>query len=319
MNQLTAPTEVGVHRRRPERPFCGRFSPQSGALPPLGFSGCDVRLGRWGEGLCVEKRAGAPYAARLERQIARQARARQTNALSFVRIPEIYGTQWTRGGGFAVRMEYLLFHDCLRAFETASRSQIDHMARLLISYVEANIAASPLRAVPPACFRDKLEQIEAALARIGQEAVYRDLIRSVRARLPTRQIKLPIGRAHGDLTLSNVMVASDGSEIGLLDFLDGYLESPIIDIAKLRQDTCFHWSLQIAEGPVDRARMVPVLRYMDSLLLAYFGRYEWVRRHLDLIQAINLLRIAPYVGTSQGARSGRVREFLLRAIGSLSS
>lgn len=316
MNQVIASTEVRIQgaERRP----CGPLPRHRGALPPLGFSGCDVRLGRWGEGLCVEKHAVAPYGARLERQVMRQARARWANNLPFVRIPAVYDTQWTGDGGFTARMEYLLFLDCLRSFATASRPQIDRMAQFLIGYVEANIAASPLREVPPARFCDKLDQIEAALARTGQESVYRASLRSVRARLPARALVLPVGRAHGDLTLSNVMVASDGSEIGLLDFLDGYLDSPLVDIAKLRQDTCFHWSLKIAERPVDRARIVPVLRYIDRVLLAHFGRYGWVRSHLDLIQAINLLRIAPYASARQGRRAARVRQLLLSALDGLS-
>lgn len=328
MNQVISPTGILVHTPGPFLPHGGPFAPHQGPLtahlphgelPPLGYSGCEVRLGNWGRGLCVEKRASGPYCARLDRQITRQAQARRANTLPFVRIPEVYDTQWTLDGGFMARMEYLLFPDCLRSFATVSRPQIDHTVQLLITYVEANIAASPLQEILRARFCDKLDQIEATLARTDQLTSYRGLIQSVRRRLPTRALVLPIGRAHGDLTLSNVMVSSDGSQLGLLDFLDGYLDSPLVDIAKLRQDTQFHWSLEIIEGPVDRPRVVPILRYMDRMLLAHFERYEWVRRHLDLIQAINLLRIAPYVSASPGPglRSRRARELLIHAITSL--
>ena len=214
MNQVIAPTEIVAHTPGRFSPHGGPFAPHQGPLtadlphgelPPLGYSGCEVRLGSWGRGLCVEKRAGGPYGARLDRQIIRQAQARRANTLPFVRIPEVYDTRWTLDGGFMARMEYLLFLDCLRAFATVSRPQIDHTVQLLITYIEANIAASPLQEVPRARFCDKLDQIEATLARTDQLTSFRGLIQSVRGHLPTRALVLPIGRAHGDLTLLSLV------------------------------------------------------------------------------------------------------------------
>lgn len=45
---------------------------------------------------------------------------------------------------------------------------------------------------------------------------------------------------HGDFTFENIIISND--EIYLIDFLDSFLESPIIDESKMMQDTYCFWS-----------------------------------------------------------------------------
>ena len=59
----------------------------------------------------------------------------------------------------------------------------------------------------------------------------------------SRAISIPIGFCHGDLTFSNIMFALDDNQVGLIDFLDSFIETPLIDLVKLRQDTHFHWTI----------------------------------------------------------------------------
>jgi hypothetical protein len=279
----------------------------------LGYSGCSLRVVRLGPRVCVEKHATGPNAARLQRQIDRQEEARRAARLPFVRIPELYSRSWNPDGSYSALMEYLSFSNCISFFATASRPQIDRTVAMLMAYVDANLATSPLQEVAISRFTDKLDGIEAALSGSGRLASYGRSLQAVRMRLRAPLV-LPLGRAHGDLTLSNVLIAADANQIGLLDFLDGYLDSPLVDIAKLRQDTCFHWSLCLSEGPVDRPRLEPILAYMDRVMLSHYGRHDWIR-HLDLIQAINLLRIVPYaLEPGSAARSHRVHAFLTHAL-----
>jgi hypothetical protein len=131
----------------------------------------------------------------------------------------------------------------------------------------------------------------------------------VRARVADlRGLRLPVGPTHGDLTLSNVMVASDLSCIGLFDFLDSYLDSPLVDIAKVRQDTQFGWSSLMSEAPLDQVRFKQIMRHTDGIIVDHFAKHDWFSRGIDVIQAINLLRISPY------AKSPATHEFVIEAL-----
>ena len=48
---------------------------------------------------------------------------------------------------------------------------------------------------------------------------------------------IPVGTCHGDLTFSNILF--NGNNYYLIDFLDSFIESPLLDIVKLRQDTAW--------------------------------------------------------------------------------
>lgn len=310
-NALPAP----VRGRQPDPAPLGLPGPQLEAQ--LGYSGCSLRVAKFGTQVCVEKRATGLNAARLQNQMQKQEHARRHNQLGFIRIPELYEQCWCDDGAYLVRMEYLSFSNCLGFFATASRPELDQTMALLVAYINANLADSPLQLLPTTHFTAKLDAIESALAAQGQLGRYRASLQRVRQRLQA-PLLLPVGHAHGDLTLSNLMVAFDASQIALIDFLDGYLESPLLDIAKLRQDTRFHWSLCLSGASFERARLEPVLAYMDRFLLTHFRHHDWMHQ-LDLIEAINLLRIVPYVSAEAAAsqRSQRVHNLLTHALATL--
>ena len=56
---------------------------------------------------------------------------------------------------------------------------------------------------------------------------------------------MPVGSCHGDLTFENIMV-KDG-ELYLIDFLDSFVDSSLIDKSKLMQDTFCAWSFREKE------------------------------------------------------------------------
>lgn len=275
-----------------------------------GHSGCLVEVVSTPDASWVDKAAPTPeYAERLRRQIRKQRDARSANRLSSVRIPEILSERDTADGGYSVRMEYLSLLNCLEFYSTASLDAIEGVARHLIAFVEANLAECSIKPVEATLLLDKLDEIKAhrGLSRNGE--AYGSLFASVRKRIgELRGFALPIGPTHGDLTLSNVMVASDLSHIGLFDFLDSYLESPLVDIAKVRQDTQFGWSSLMSQGPVDRVRFGQIMRHTDAIIVDHFRNYEWFCRGIDVIQAVNLLRIAPY------AKSESVHRFIISAL-----
>ena len=104
-----------------------------------------------------------------------------------------------------------------------------------------------------------------------------------------------MGFCHGDFTLSN-MVFSSG-RIYLVDFLDSFIESPLMDIVKLRQDTKFQWSLSIENDlkHYQTGKVRQVLNYFDRQIIRYFGEKPYFIAWYDFLEKINLLRIIPYL------------------------
>ena len=45
------------------------------------------------------------------------------------------------------------------------------------------------------------------------------------------EIEIPMGKCHGDLTFSNILF--NGNNYYLIDFLDSFIESPLLDLVKI--------------------------------------------------------------------------------------
>ena len=104
-------------------------------------------------------------------------------------------------------------------------------------------------------------------------------------------ICLKTGICHGDLTLSNVLFS--GSTYYLIDYLDSYIESPVMDVIKLRQDTLHKWILLKTNDDYDSMYINIVLDYLDKRIQEEFSNCDWYK-HYNILAAINMFRILPY-------------------------
>jgi hypothetical protein len=99
---------------------------------------------------------------------------------------------------------------------------------------------------------------------------------------------------HGDFTLSNMIYFN--SNIYLLDFLDSYINTPIIDIVKIKQDLYYHWSLNMLDKYNDteiyKIKQVSMFIW-DKISKNYIDLIE--TKDFKIIESINFLRIEPYI------------------------
>lgn len=105
---------------------------------------------------------------------------------------------------------------------------------------------------------------------------------------------LPIGYNHGDLTFSNMLFTKESNEIILIDFLDSFIDTPLLDIVKLRQDTYHKWLLQTIKYKVDNTRLLLVLDKLDTLIDKHYRSNHFYVQHYHMLSVLNLLRILPY-------------------------
>jgi hypothetical protein len=273
-----------------------------------GNSGCSVSLKSEQGRVVVEKTCSdSTYLHRLRLQIDKQRIAQESNPLPFIKIPIILSEK-TNENIYTATMEHLIFPDCMDFFSIASKQAIDQMVHLLIQYVEHNIQMSHSESLPSSLFIGKLEEVEANLGKTSFKSRYKKLINNAIKSLHSKQkMSIPIGPCHGDLTFSNIMIANDQKSLGFIDFLDSYLDSPLIDIAKLRQDSQFFWSYLMTES-IDKTRFLQIMKYIDKQIENRFKKEKWYKEELRLIQAINLLRIAPY------AKKESVHRFIINGL-----
>ncbi len=108
----------------------------------------------------------------------------------------------------------------------------------------------------------------------------------------TKNFTIPIGDCHGDFTLDNIIMGNDG-KFYLIDFLATYLETPLQDFVKLKQDTIYGWCVRKlsksdqtkASVFFDKIKALPILKKIEI---------EYTRE-VKILNLISLLRIAPYV------------------------
>ena len=104
---------------------------------------------------------------------------------------------------------------------------------------------------------------------------------------------VPRSSCHGDLTLENIIVTTN-NELYLIDFLDSFYDSWMIDIAKLLQDLELKWSYRFSED--DSNREIRLLIAKEALLnrIRVMDNGQEIIRNVYSILLLNILRILPY-------------------------
>lgn len=97
---------------------------------------------------------------------------------------------------------------------------------------------------------------------------------------------------HGDLTLENVLVCMDG--IYLIDFLDSFYDTWMIDAAKLLQDCECFWSYRRSEMSTNIKVRLLVFRDLCIKRIMEMKHGKELMETIYHILLLNLLRILPY-------------------------
>jgi hypothetical protein len=209
-------------------------------------------------------------------------------------------------------MEYLQMLDAIEFLERATPATIQKRFQIVFDFIHWELASVEWQEVPSDSFTEKLDNIRSHVPDHVWEQFYAGSTHALQQKL-SRPISLPIGQCHGDLTYSNIMFALDDNQVGLIDFLDSFIETPLIDLVKLRQDTRYHWTITRYPRLHDQGKIRLVNRWIDGLIEKMFEK--WINNSAFVcLEIINYLRIAPYVSATNehGYLSDVIKELSLQ-------
>ena len=289
-----------------------------------GHSGCHIEVVNEENGIYVYKSTSdSRFISRLSLQAQKQKAAANIEH-PHIRVPKIYEIQ-ENFGTTTIKMQYVYSKNFIEFFEQAGFEQIEYFIDALKSFIEYEISQCSLQKIPVKVFQNKFADIS---KRMACSPVYRGFcdinvektslkadIDNVLARCQCffdnmEDMTIPVGLCHGDLTFSNILF--NGNNYYLIDFLDSFIETPLQDIVKIRQDTAFGWSQLMYTKPYDDVRLSLIFNKIDYEINSYFAdKYQWYTDFYRPMQLMSILRILPY------AHDKKVILYILRVLNAL--
>lgn len=261
-----------------------------------GHSGCFLNIIKDNNKMLVEKGCVPDYVSRLKKQELKQHVAYKNIANGIYKNINVPKSTFVDG---KIIMDYIYSLSFIKFFEIASIYDIKNIVNILISFIDDELKNSKIQTIDKNIFYNKLTSILIAckkneLVDINKVTEYVNICKSKILEFDT--IILPIGSCHGDLTFSNILFSNN--DVYLIDFLDSFIETPLQDIVKLRQDTAYKWSLMMCNEQYNKSHIFTVLNYIDEQICSHFKKNIFYK-YYNILQYINILRILPYVKEQQ--------------------
>ena len=279
-----------------------------------GHSGCNIDIIEKDNKLYVKKSTVDPnYFKRLVKQGIKQEN--DTCLTDLITNPFITEIKTNDDSDECyILMDYIYANNFIDYFEKASPQDIDNFIDSFITYIHNEIDKCENKKISKNVFIDKFNSVAKNCEKndllkdnMRVKSILKDCEDAFN-KLPN-ELEMPIGICHGDLTFSNILFTSN--KIYFIDYLDSFIETPIQDIVKLRQDTKYFWSTMMYKKKYDIVRLNIIFNYIDNKISEHFENFEYYFRNYDRLQLMNILRILPYV------KEEKVRDFVLNILASL--
>ena len=244
----------------------------------LGLSGCKIE--KISDSVVRKTSKDQDYNNRLLKQINKQVEFSKTSNL--FSTPKVINV--CEGDLFHFDMEYSSGKNYSQFFDYCNMQEIKKFENTLSDYLIKNLSNSSVldESLAKKIITEKLKSLAVS-------SKYHILISYIIDNIDELRLdNIPNSFCHGDLSLSNILF--DKSFV-LIDFLDSFINTILVDIAKLKQDLHYHWCLKTQA--VQSTRIKIIFSYLWYNIDNNFSKYT----HSDafeLLDLINLLRIEPY-------------------------
>lgn len=247
-----------------------------------GHSGCVVTLEKQRNQVFVSKSAAdAMYNYRLKKQLKKQQHfVRAYN----VYTPEIFDCGY-KNNLFFFNMEYIQGKTLAEYTNDISISEIPNLITCLFNCLYFENSKIEPRANE--LFGKKIYDLHQQLCSFKYLQPAFSILESFDWSLVDKSF------CHGDLTLENILITHD-KKLYLIDFLDSFYNSWMIDIAKLLQDLDLKWAFRNTEVTSNRDLRLQVAK---DTLIEEILKIDNGTQKLETIYHIlllNIIRIYPY-------------------------
>lgn len=239
-----------------------------------GLSGCRIEL--LNDNVLRKHSSSQDYNQRLLSQIKKQSLFSHF-VLQNIDSPRVHSIH--QGDIYSFDMEYVSGFSFDEYFSHADIKQVDQVVTSLFGYFDFLISNSRLyhKEVSKRIILNKLNSMRES-----------EFLLYIKNHL--EDIQVPYSFCHGDLTFANIIFHQ--KRLYFIDFLDSFIDSYLVDFAKLKQDLFYCWNLKIQN--INNLRLYQIYSYIWKEI---YNRYH---SHLDskefkVLDSMNLLRIEPYL------------------------
>lgn len=262
-----------------------------------GHSGCQILLCKGSENYYVIKKAkDKMYNQRLEMQCQKQKNVH----IGLFCSAKVYQQYYDKNNLFTFEMQYISGMTLAEYMRTIHLNEIKDIADLLLALIPKRMAYDKSAA---RIFNQKINDLKQSIS--VDCTVICDAFMILQDYSWDYIVPSP---CHGDLTLENMIVSTN--RIVLIDYLDSFYDSWLIDFAKIFQDIEIHWHYRFEEK-LENNLKIRLFSLRELLLSRLFGLKdgEQLINSMYHILLLNLLRIIPY--TFDRA----TKKFLVESIG----
>lgn len=183
-------------------------------------------------------------------------------------------------------MEYVPGLSYYDFFSSASVENINFVVETLFSYFD--FISSRFRMI------DMRNEVLNKLDSLKISSYYFDYIEYIKGVVADGPLMIPNTFCHGDLSFSNILFHPN--RLFFIDFLDCYVDSFLSDLVKLKQDLYYLWNLK-----VNNSYSIRMVQIYKNIWKRIEERYEYYihTKSFDVLDAVNVLRIEPYLTNSQ--------------------
>lgn len=248
-----------------------------------GHSGCKIFLCEDDENrLFVRKISGS---VNYNQRLKKQAKKQDSFQNECIKTPKILKKGYTSDGMFFFDMEYIHGITLSEYMQTIEVGKVRNVVETIVNnIVDVNLL---LPESDEFVFRNKIKELEIKLSPLDNSIVYQalDILKNHSWKNFRRS------PCHGDLTLENIIVKN--GELYLIDFLDSFYDSWIMDISTLMQDVQTLWSYRF-QKEVNINTLIRLIVFRDILMdkVSYISKDFEIDVYFALL--LKLIRIYPY-------------------------